>query len=177
MYSLLRFFYLFLIIIIVLSSCQEAVDIRKEKKEKSSKYDSLIAFNQKFLVVEGQQIDDYVDRHGWKVKKSGTGLRYLIENVGNGAKAEQGKTVKFNYTVRFLTGDICYSSKLDGPKSFVISRSSVESGLNEGILMLKVGGYAKFILPSHLAFGVTGDYNKIPPRAVLVYEVEILEIK
>ena len=42
---------------------------------------------------------------------------------------------------------------------------------------MKVGDIAKFILPSHLAFGLLGDEEKIPKRATLVYHVELLTIK
>jgi FKBP-type peptidyl-prolyl cis-trans isomerase len=166
-----------IVVLVSLWSCNQAVDISTREKRISSRSDSLIRFNQEFLVIENQYIEDYVARHGLTMRKTGTGLRYQVVKNGNGAKAEQEKVVKFNYTVSFLTGIVCYSSKLDGPKSFKIGRSTVESGLNEGILLLRVGDHAKFILPSHLAFGATGDHDQIPPRAVLVYDVEILEIK
>lgn len=166
-----------LVIMVFLLSCNQAVDISTREKKPSSRSDSLIKFNQEFLIVENQYIEDYILRHELQMQKTGTGLRYQIIKHGNGVKAEPEKIVKFNYTVSFLTGSVCYSSKRDGPKTFKISRSTVESGLNEGILLLRVGDHAKFILPSHLAFGATGDHDQIPPRAVLVYDVEILEIK
>ena len=53
----------------------------------------------------------------------------------------------------------------------------VESGLEEGILLMKTGGKAKFILPPHLAYGLPGDGKKIPARAILVYDVELLSIQ
>jgi FKBP-type peptidyl-prolyl cis-trans isomerase len=167
----------FFALIVSLVSCNQAVDISTREKRNSSRNDSLIKFNQEFLVIENQYIEDYIKRHSLQMQKTGTGLRYQILKQGSGAKALAEKLVTINYTVSFLTGKVCYSSKLDGPKSFRISRSTVESGLNEGILLLRVGDHAKFILPSHLAFGATGDHDQIPPRAVLVYDVEILEIK
>lgn len=170
-------YFVLILVFLSLLSCNQAVDISTREKRISSRNDSLIKFNQEFLVVENQYIEDYILRHGLSMRKTGTGLRYQLIKNGNGTKAEPEKVVTFNYTVSFLTGNVCYSSKLDGPKSFKISRSTVESGLNEGILLLRVGDHAKFILPSHLAFGATGDHDQIPPRAVLVYDVEILEIK
>ena len=41
---------------------------------------------------------------------------------------------------------------------------------------MKVGDKAKFIIPSHLAFGLLGDENKIPKRATLVYDVELIDV-
>jgi FKBP-type peptidyl-prolyl cis-trans isomerase len=42
---------------------------------------------------------------------------------------------------------------------------------------LAQGGKAKFILPSHLAYGLTGDQDKIPPQSPVVYDIELIEIE
>jgi FKBP-type peptidyl-prolyl cis-trans isomerase FkpA len=76
-----------------------------------------------------------------------------------------------------LNGDLAYSSGQTGPKEFEIGHGGVESGLEEGILLLHVGDHAKFIVPSHLAFGLLGDQNKIPQRATLVYDIELVKLK
>ncbi len=49
--------------------------------------------------------------------------------------------------------------------------------MKQGILFLKTGDRVKFILPSHLAFGLAGDGDKIPAKAALVYDIELLELK
>ncbi len=54
--------------------------------------------------------------------------------------------------------------------------SEVESGLHHGVKHLSVGDKAKFILPSHLAFGTYGDGEKIPSKATLLYDLELIEI-
>lgn len=133
--------------------------------------------NQTLVKKEEQQIKDFITRYNWNMNETGTGLRYLIYKKGNGAKAEVGKIAKFNYEVKLITGDICYSSKTDGAQEFLIGKGGVVSGLEEGILLLKVGDKAKFIIPSHLAFGLLGDEDKVPKRATLVYDLELLEVK
>jgi len=51
-------------------------------------------------------------------------------------------------------------------------------GLNYVIKKLEVGQSAKIILPSHLAFGIRGSFNKtIPPFTPLLYEIKLLELK
>jgi FKBP-type peptidyl-prolyl cis-trans isomerase FkpA len=40
-----------------------------------------------------------------------------------------------------------------------------------------VGDKAILILPSHLAHGLVGDENKIPPKASVIYELELLSLK
>ena len=133
--------------------------------------------NKKLVETEDEEINDFITRHGWNMNTTGTGLRYLIYKKGIGAVTERGKVARMNFEVRLITGDICYSSKVEGPKEMLLGKSGEISGLEEALLLMKVGDKAKFIIPSHLAFGLLGDENKIPKRATLVYDIELLEIK
>jgi len=138
--------------------------------------EELLQANKQVIDKENEQIDDLVRRYGWKMTETGTGLRYLIYQKGTGPLAKTGQWVKLNYEVRLITGDVIYSSKQSGPKEFRIGSGGVESGLEEAILKLSVGDKAKLILPSHLAHGLAGDQDKIPPKASLIYDVEVLSL-
>ena len=131
--------------------------------------------NKHLVKTENEQIEDYISRYNWKMQETGTGLRYLIYKKGDGENAEKGKVVKINFAVNLINGKKCYSSVEDGPKEFVLGKSDEINGLHEGILLMKKGDKAKFIIPSHLAFGLLGDNDKIPMRATLIYDVELLE--
>jgi FKBP-type peptidyl-prolyl cis-trans isomerase len=133
--------------------------------------------NKRLVKTEDEEINDFIARHGWKMNTTGTGLRYLIYKNGNGESSERGKVAKMNFSVRLITGDLCYSSKEEGPKEMLLGKSGEISGLEEALLLMKVGDKAKFIIPSHLAFGLLGDENKIPKRATLVYDIELLDVK
>lgn len=139
--------------------------------------DSLINFNRKVIKTEDEDIADFITRHQWNMKKTSTGLRYVIYKKGRGPLAVKGKYATINYTVRLLNGDLAYSSEQTGPREFEIGHGGVESGLEEGIILLHVGDHVKFIVPSHLAFGLIGDQDKIPQRATLVYDIELLKLK
>jgi FKBP-type peptidyl-prolyl cis-trans isomerase len=139
--------------------------------------DSLVNYNRGVVLTEDQQISDFVARHTWKMNNTGTGLRYMIFIKGKGVKAEKGKVAVIRYTLRLLNGNLCYSSDKDGLKEFKIGYGGVESGVEEGILLMHVGDRAKFIVPSHLAFGLLGDQNKIPQHATLVYDIELVKLK
>jgi len=129
------------------------------------------------LELEEEAIDDFLVRYGWEMKASGSGLRYMIMDAGQGPKASYGQRVTMDYDVYLITGDPVYSSADDGPMRFTVGRGGVERGLEEGILLLAKGGRARFILPHHLAHGVPGDGQRIPRRATIIYEVEVLEIQ
>jgi len=78
------------------------------------------------------------------------------------------------YKVSLLNGKVCYSSDSDGVKSFRIGQGGVELGLEIGILKLRVGDKAKFILPPNLGWGLIGDEKKIPSRSIIIYDVELI---
>jgi len=137
----------------------------------------LLKANKQIVSTEDEQIRKLIERYGWKMKETGTGLRYQVYYAGNGPKTIKDKIVKINYEIRLISGDVVYSSKETGPKEFKIGSGGVESGLEEGILLLKVGDKAKFILPSYLAWGLVGDQERIPPKSTLIYDVEVLYMK
>lgn len=139
--------------------------------------DSLVNYNRGVVMSEDQQIEDFIARYGWTMTKTGTGLRYLIYKKGRGEKGHKGEIAVIGYTSRLLNGNLCYTSDKDGLKEFKIGYGGVESGVEEGILLMHVGDRAKFILPSHLAFGLLGDQKKIPQQAALVYDIELVKLK
>ena len=105
--------------------------------------------------------------------ETGTGLRYRIVKQGDTALIKTKDIVSMEYEVRLLDGEVIYSSKEFGQKVFVVGRGGVESGLEEALLHLHKGDVAEIILPSHLAFGLLGDGDRIPPKSALVYKVKI----
>lgn len=160
---------------VFLVSCSGNNNESKHKTQPDK--ESLLKVNKTLVKSEGQKIEDFILRYNWQMQKSGTGLRYMIYEEGNGPEAENGRIAMLSFQVSLLDGTVCYSSEMDGPKEFQIGKGGVESGLEEGILLLKEGDRAKFIIPSHLAFGLLGDMNKIPAKAALVYDVKLLKIK
>jgi FKBP-type peptidyl-prolyl cis-trans isomerase FkpA len=166
-------------VILFLNSCQE--DVKKPQSRKTLNQDTinerLIHANINLLKTENEEISNYIKRYQWEMQSTASGLRYMIYQHGKGIQAKLNCRIKINYKSSLLNGISLYSSAEDGVKSFVTGKAEVENGLEEGILLLKVGDKAKFILPSHLAFGLVGDQRKIPRKAALVYDVEVLDVK
>lgn len=170
-----KIFFLFFLILAALPSCR---DPGKEKKiDSEALKEPLIEINKTAAEIESEQIDGYVKRHHWDVIKSGTGLRYLVYEKGEGEQARPGQVARVNFEISLLNGTVCYSTKESGPREFLIGESGVESGLHEGIAYMRVGDKAKLILPSHLAHGLAGDLNKIPPRSTIIYDIELIGLK
>ena len=105
-------------------------------------------------------------------------INYLVYRAeGDGDLIERGDIVTLEYEVDLITGDRVYSSKEDGNKTFVVGRGGVESGLEEAILKLRNNSVAVLILPSHLAHGLLGDGERIPPKSPIVYYVKVIDVK
>ncbi len=155
------------------TACHNAENKTSLRSSKPLTQKELMAFSRKLLRQEKREIDAFIKTQHWKMKESGTGLRYQIISKGNGEKAHTGQIAEIRYSVKLLDGQQIYS----GVKSFKIGYGGVESGLEEGILLLKEGDKAKFILPSHLAYGLSGDGDKIPPHTPIIYYVKLLKLK
>jgi FKBP-type peptidyl-prolyl cis-trans isomerase len=151
---------------------QEGKNIDPKKFE-----EPLVKANKQAVRTEDDQIKKFIKRYKWDMKETGSGLRYAIYKHGEGERAETGRIAVLKYNVKLITGETIYSSETSGNKEFMIGKGGVESGLEEGILLLRVGDRAKFIIPSHLGFGLLGDQDRVPPKSTLIYDVELLTLK
>ncbi|KAA3619138.1 MAG: peptidylprolyl isomerase [Flavobacterium sp.] len=107
-----------------------------------------------------------------------SGLRYQIIQDGNGEKPDAGQTVAVHYKGMFPDGtEFDNSFKRGNPIEFPVGTGQVISGWDEGIQLLKVGDKARFVIPSHLAYGSRGAGGVIPPNATLVFDVELMDVK
>jgi len=131
----------------------------------------MVDINRYFVQKDRERIESYIVRKNLKMRESPSGLWYSVLKEGTGNYFTDNDKVVFEYEVTLLDGTICYSSKENGPKEVIIGKSVIESGLNQGLRMLKPGGEAIFIIPPFLAFGLTGDGNKIPSRSVIIYYI------
>lgn len=111
-------------------------------------------------------------------EETASGLRYKIEEKGTGTKAEKGKTVSVHYKGMLPDGTVFDSSyKRNQPIDFPLGEGHVIQGWDEGIQLLHEGGQARFVIPSHLAYGERGAGGVIPPNATLIFDVELVKIK
>ncbi len=164
-----------IILCFLLFSCKE--EAKKEQAVKWTKEES-IRMNATFSGEEEDAIDSFLKRRpDWKMTKTGTGLRYFVYKKSSYTDSVQiGDAVTVSFTITLLNGQECYNSKTNGPETFIVEKTDIESGLHEGIKFLTLDDHAKLILPSHLAHGLIGDLEKIPPLETVVYDIHVLRI-
>ncbi|UCD76543.1 MAG: FKBP-type peptidyl-prolyl cis-trans isomerase, partial [Phycisphaerales bacterium] len=105
-----------------------------------------------------------------------SGLVYYDLVVGDGPQpAGPASRVKVHYT-GWLTDGTKFDSSVDRgqPATFPLNR--VIRGWTEGVGSMRVGGKRKLVIPYELGYGERGRAPVIPPRAKLIFDVELLEI-
>ena len=97
--------------------------------------------------------------------------------VGMGSEAKDGDTVSVNY-IGTLEDGTKFDSSYDRnqPFSFTIGAGNVIQGWDQGIPGMKEGGKRKLVIPYQLAYGEEGRPPQIPPKATLIFEVQLLKI-
>lgn len=138
--------------------------------------DEMAELNRYLVQKDREIIENYAERKELKMVETSTGLWYSVEKEGSGNLIKENDRIVFSYKCSLLDGTRCYSSEDLGPKQVVLGKSELEPGLNEGLKLLRPGARALFILPPFLAYGFVGDGKKIPPRSIVVYEVEVISV-
>ncbi len=168
-------------------------DAAKAFKAKET-FDTTIADSKKKeaakILAATKAFDDYISNNHPNATKTESGLYYDITSQGNGKQAEAGKLVSVNYVGKFLDGKVFDTSleaiaKESGshnpqrqykPIEFPVGQRRVIPGWDEGLLLLKEGDKASFIIPAHLAYGSRGA-GPIAPNTPLVFDVELMAVK
>ena len=103
------------------------------------------------------------------------GINVKDIKVGTGETAEKGKYVVIHYGCYLNRGEKCDSSEEHQlPCQFQIGKRNVFIGLDKGVLGMRVGGVRTIKVSPHLAYDERHANPKIPPDAVLRYEVKLL---
>ncbi|GIK38535.1 MAG: peptidyl-prolyl cis-trans isomerase [Chloroflexota bacterium] len=92
---------------------------------------------------------------------------------GNGLTAERGQTVTLRYTGFLNHGD---KFQENTTCTFRVGSREVISGLAHGVEGMRVGGRRRVRVSPHLAYGAAGVLGLIPANAVLIFEIELLEV-
>ena len=125
-------------------------------------------------VEEGEQFLA-TNKNKPNVTTTASGLQYEVEKQGNGPKPTSADTVTVNYVGTLLNGtEFDNSYKRGQPISFAVG--GVIPGWTEALQLMPVGSKYKLYIPYQLAYGMN-DNGPIPGGSVLIFDVELLDIK
>lgn len=136
------------------------------------------------LIFEVEVLDVMPPPQMWNAKGKDTittpsGLKVVMfETHKDSAMPAVGKTVMVHYSGYNLDGSMFDSSVERGqPFGFMLGKGQVIKGWDEGIGMLHEGEKAQLIIPYHLAYGAAGRPPIIGPKATLIFDVQLVDIK
>ncbi|MCL2601331.1 MAG: peptidylprolyl isomerase [Treponema sp.] len=109
---------------------------------------------------------------------SPSGLRWVVDKAGSGARPAPGSTAMVNIRGKFLDGRYFANSDLSGgAEELPVGSGRILPGLDEAILAMQTGEQRTVIIPPELAYGDRNVNDVIPPHSFLVFEIELLRIK
>jgi peptidylprolyl isomerase len=164
---------------------EKVVIVRAGDKAKNFKVDQAtsdqlvgkIAADNKVKMAQAMAVllADLEKQYPGKLQSTDSGMKYVVLKEGSGPKPAKGTMIQAHYTGKFLDGKVFDSSVRRGkPFSFNVGNGRVIKGWDEALLDMQKGEKRLLIIPSHLAYGDRGYPPVIPPKAMLVFEVELV---
>jgi FKBP-type peptidyl-prolyl cis-trans isomerase len=161
-------------------------------EERMAKQRAMIeAEMEKQFDIDIEKIENHLSENGITTQKTESGVYYEILEDGTGEQPANGNTVRVAYTGRLLTGELFDSSyeevarenntytegRTYEPYEFILGQGTVIKGWDEGLTYLKEGTKARFYIPSTLAYGPQQRPPVIGPNSILVFDIELVEVK
>jgi len=119
-----------------------------------------------------------VEQRWPEAKKTSTGLRYLVLQEGgkDGPIPQPGDRVKVLYKGMLLDGTV-FDQAQDPAQPFSprVGREQLIAGWEQALQRMRKGDKWLLIVPYELGYGTRGQPPKIPRRATLVFEMELLD--
>ncbi len=132
--------------------------------------------------TDDKLLQEYFAENKIKAEKTASGLYYTISKKGTGPLPSAGDSISMNYTGKLLNGE-AFDSNVDPqfqhvqPFWFLLGMRQVIAGWDEGIALLPKGSKATLYIPSGLAYGPQSPGPQIPANSVLIFDVEVVDVR
>ena len=114
----------------------------------------------------------YIEANDLDATRTDSGLYYVIDNGGSGARPTSSSNVTVAYKGYFLDGNT-FDQSSDAGISFGLNQ--VIPGWTEGIQLFKEGGEGMLLIPYNLGYGINGS-SRIPGGAVLLFDIHLISV-
>ena len=110
------------------------------------------------------------------VKTTASGLQYVELVAGDGKTSPTSQqTVRVHYHGTLINGTV-FDSSVERGETIEFPLNRVIAGWTEGLQLMNVGAKFRFFIPANLAYG-DRKVGKIPAGSLLIFEVELFEVK
>ncbi len=103
-----------------------------------------------------------------------SGVKVIKETEGTGAIAQKGDTLTFDCAAFLNKGSVVHERRTE---RFVLGSRQAIAGVEYALAGMREGGYRKVRISPHLAYRAAGVEAKVPPNAVLVYELWLKSVQ
>lgn len=133
---------------------------------------------QRQLLEDIQTIDKHLAERSIVADTTASGVRIQVTEKGTGEKPQAGDNIVVHYRGKLLSGEQFDASyDRNQPFTFPVGRGQVIPGWDESLMQLPKGSKATIYIPSPLAYGPQQASEVIKPNSILVFDVEVLDVK
>lgn len=138
---------------------------------------SITRTKQEQLDLDLTRIQGYINENNLEgFSSTEKGLYYKLVDEGNSLFPVNGDTLSVEYVGELLDGSEFDRSNTDQPFEFVLGQGLVIEGWEIGLTKIDEGGSGILIIPSGLGYGTSAN-NSIPENSVLVFRIDLLDIR
>lgn len=120
--------------------------------------------------------EDFLEKNRKKpgVVQTGSGLQYIVLEEGEGNCPQENAYLTVHQRCQLLNGTILIDTYKEN-KPDEVKMEELIPGYQEGLQLMKKGSRYKLFVPPDLGWGKKGSENKIPPNAVLVFDIRLID--
>jgi FKBP-type peptidyl-prolyl cis-trans isomerase len=113
----------------------------------------------------------YIADNDLNAKRTNSGLYYVINKQGTGARPASNSSVTVAYEGYFLDGNVFDR----GPNGITFNLNQVIPGWTEGLQLFNEGGEGILLVPYNLGYG-PDNYRSIPGGSVLIFDIKLFSV-
>ena len=141
-------------------------------KETAKEYKALKDIEERKILklIKNDSLTNYIQ------SQNGFWYTYNKKIDRDSSTPKQGDIVKFDYNIQDLNGNVIYSEKELGTKTYKVDKEDFITAIQKGIKLMKEGETITFVIPFYNAFGIAGDLNKIGINTSIKSKVTLIKI-
>jgi len=142
----------------------------RKAEDRYKEIEALVQTN--YTAFKNGELDD-------QIRRTPSGLGYIIHKQGEGARPVQGSSVDAQYFGILASDGVMFDNSFQRgqPFSFQVGMGMVIPGWDEGFSLLNAGSKATLFIPTELAYGERGSPPVIPASAELIFYVELENVR
>lgn len=132
------------------------------------------------LLIDQRSIADYALMHRLKIKRTASGISYVVTKEGKGENAKSSSKITLNYDGMLLNDRVFDTTKDREPFTFTLGEGRTILGWEEGLQQFSEGSEGYLLIPSKFGYGSNPlDDGKIVMggNSVLVFKIQVLSVK